>query len=497
MKLTSFRSRIIVTVIVVVSLFSSFAFYLYSNYLSKRIYKNTEQNTIEVLDLINEPIRLTYFPHDTQKFNALINDMINNEYVLNAYFIDSTCLLKYPKNLTESEKDSLFQIDLPLLKEDVTFKNFKSEKNTFSRAFIRLNNMPDCYGCHSYMTKNLGYVIFDFSLNQTQMNINFTRKFSITFTVFLVIILGAFVLLMHYRFVRGSLSKFQKSIKIINHGNLNERVPISNSKELGELAKCFNKMLDNFQETRKQLNSYHENELQDAQKLATIGEMSARLAHEIRNPIMGIANAIEIIVEDTEDKQNKPIFEEIKRQANRVNEAISKLLKYSKSEKLKLEKQDINENIKSIVFFLKNQSSTNNITFVLELQTKIPKFNFDKEKIENAFLNLSLNAIQAIEDGGVITYKTSFDKEKKTVEICIEDNGIGIPKDKINEIFKPFYTTKTEGTGLGMAIIKDTIDKHSGKITVESEVGVGSCITVILPVNVPESTITPILTSHN
>ena len=89
-----------------------------------------------------------------------------------------------------------------------------------------------------------------------------------------------------------------------------------------------------------------------------------------------------------------------------MNEAISKLLKYSKSEKLKLEKQDINENIKSIVFFLKNQSSTNNITFVLELQAKIPKFKFDKEKIENAFLNLSLNAIQAIEDGGVITYKT-------------------------------------------------------------------------------------------
>ncbi len=196
---------------------------------------------------------------------------------------------------------------------------------------------------------------------------------------------------MHYRFVRGSLSKFQNSIKTINHGNLSERVPISKSKELGDLAKCFNTMLDNFQETRNQLNSYHENELQDAQKLATIGEMSARLAHEIRNPITGIANAIEIIIEDTEDEQNKPILQEIKRQANRINEAISKMLKYSKSEKLSLEKLNINENIKSMVFFLKNQSSTNNITFILELQRNIPNIYYDKEMVDNVFLNLSLN----------------------------------------------------------------------------------------------------------
>ena len=491
MRLNSFRSRIIVTVIVVVSLFSSFAFYLYSNYLSKRIYKKTEENTTAVLDMINEPSRLTYIPHNSYTFNSLIKNMISNDHVSNAYFLDSAGTVKYPENLAEYKSDTLFEIDIPLIKEDFTFKTFKSEKEVFSRAFIRLHNLPDCYSCHSYKSENLGYIVFDFSINQTQENISFTRKFSIAFTVFMVIILGGFVLLMHYRFVRGSLSKFQNSIKIINHGNLSERVSISKSKELGDLARCFNKMLDNFQETRNQLNTYHEKEMQDAQKLATIGEMSARLAHEIRNPITGIANAIEIIVEDTEDEQNKPILQEIKRQANRVNEAISNMLKYSKSEKLKLEKQNINENIKSIVFFLKNQSSTNNITFILELQANIPDFYFDKEKVENVFLNLSLNSIQAIEENnkkGVITYKTALSSDKKEVIICVEDNGIGIKKDKINKIFKPFYTTKTEGTGLGMAIVKETIDKHQAKITIESDVGELTCIKVFFPINLNNKT---------
>ena len=412
--------------------------------------------------------------------------MIKDDYVSNAYFLDSVGILKYPKNLAEYKNDTLFEIDIPLIKEDFTFKTFKTEKEVFSRAFIRLHNLPECYSCHSYKSENLGFIVFDFSINQTQKNINFTRNFSIAFTVFMVIILGGFVLLMHYRFVRGSLSKFQNSIQTINHGNLSERVSISKSKELGDLARCFNKMMDNFQETRNQLNTYHEKEMQDAQKLATIGEMSARLAHEIRNPITGIANAIEIIVEDTEDEQNKPILQEIKRQANRVNEAISNMLKYSKSEKLKLEKQSINENIKSIVFFLKNQSSTNNITFILELQANIPDFYFDKEKIENVFLNLSLNSIQAIEETnkkGIITYKTTLSSDEKEVIVCIEDNGIGIKKDKINKIFKPFYTTKTEGTGLGMAIVKETTNKHKGKIKVVSKVGKFTSIEVSFPVN--------------
>ena len=481
MKLKSFKSRIIVTVVAVISIFSSVAFYMYSNYLSKRIYNNTEENTSFVLDMVNVPYKIVNSQHKSEQFDSIINLLTTNKLIPNAYFVDSVGSLKYYSTPNKHKLDTAFISELTFDNDKISFSTFKSDKNTFSRAFVRLCNTPECVNCHSSSNKSLGYVVFDFSINQTKENMAFTRNFSISFTVFLVILLGGLIILLHYRFVLGALSKFQKSINVINHGDLGERVEITKSKELGDLAICFNVMLDNFQETTSQLSNYHKKELQDAQKLATIGEMSARLAHEIRNPITGIANAIEIIIEETEDEENKPILQEIKRQANRVNEAVSKLLKYAKSEKLNLEKQDINELIKSIVFFLKNQSNTNKITFILELNPKLPEFLFDKEKMETVLINICLNALQAIDNNGIVIFKTTFEKENEKVKISVEDNGVGIPQDDIHKIFKPFYTTKTEGTGLGMAIIKDTVDKHNGIITVESELEKGTIISLILP----------------
>jgi two-component system NtrC family sensor kinase len=211
--------------------------------------------------------------------------------------------------------------------------------------------------------------------------------------------------------------------------------------------------------------------------------MSARLAHEIRNPITGIANAIEVFSETVEDEQDKSILEEIKRQAKRVNDAVTKLLKYSKSQDLNAENNNMNEVIQSIVFFLKNQSGSERITYILDLDSKLPEVKFDREQTEIALMNISLNAIQAIFGKGSITYKTSFDDQANMLFIEISDTGSGISEENINKIFKPFYTTKTEGTGLGMSIIKETIEKHNGKIKVKSKINEGTTFIITLPGN--------------
>ncbi|MBN1250850.1 MAG: hypothetical protein JXR51_01945 [Bacteroidales bacterium] len=225
----------------------------------------------------------------------------------------------------------------------------------------------------------------------------------------------------------------------------------------------------------------HKKELRNNKKLATIGEMAARLAHEIRNPITGIANAIEIIADEMHEEQNKPILEEIKRQANRVNDAVSNLLIYSRSKALNLSENNINELIKSLVFFLENQNHQKEIIFQTKFDSSIPLFNFDHEKIENALLNLGLNAIQSITESGSITYITKYDPIKKKVIIKIEDTGIGISKEILPNIFKPFFTTKTEGTGLGLAIVKDIIEKHYGEIWVKKNIEKGSIFNISLP----------------
>jgi signal transduction histidine kinase len=287
--------------------------------------------------------------------------------------------------------------------------------------------------------------------------------------------------MMHYRFVKKSLFGFSNTIYHINEGDLSRRVSIPESKELGQLGKSFNQMMEKFQQTQKKLVYYHQKELQDAQKLASIGELSARLAHDIRNPLTGIVNSIEVIAGEMKESPYRPILEEIQRQASRVNNAISNLLKYSRPVEINLRKGNITELVESLVLFLSSQKVNKNINFKLELQQGIPDFNFDAEQLENVIMNLGLNAIQAIEKEGQIIFSTTYDEASKIIRISVEDTGHGIPPDKESEVFKPFFTTKTEGTGLGLAIARDIIEKHNGDIRFENIPGAGCIFIISLP----------------
>ena len=133
------------------------------------------------------------------------------------------------------------------------------------------------------------------------------------------------------------------------------------------------------------------------------------------------------------------------------------------------------------MFFLKNQKQNKKINFVTDLQSEIPDFIFDTGQIENVLLNLSINAIQAIEDQGIIILRTIYNPDNKTLTITVEDTGSGVPDEKVQDIFKPFFTTRTEGTGLGLAISKDIIEKHQGKIWFKNKETGGCIFTISLP----------------
>lgn len=482
MKFNSFRSRVLLTLIIVVSLFSSLAFYLYSRYLSENINENTEKNTASIMNMVNLPCQLSNKEHTFKDYEILFDDMLKNQYVTAVYFVDSLKRLRYRETKEADKIDSATIINPPGTEaQNVIFKAVENNNGITSRAFLKLLNRPTCKKCHKSEQAYLGHVAIDFSINQTKENLNFTRRFSISFTVSMVIIIAVFIMLMHYKFVRGAIKKFKDSMNKINKGDLGVRVAVSKSKELGSLAKDFNIMMDNFEDTTNKLNKYHEKELNNVKKMATVGEMAARLAHEIRNPMTGISNAVEIITEETEDEENIQILYEIKKQANRVNNAVSKLLKYSKNIKINKEKGKFNELIESIIFFLKNQAGNKSIKFIFENRGELPQFFFDIEQMETVMLNLSLNSMQAISESGYIEYTTKYDKENKEILISVEDNGEGIEEEKLEDIFKPFYTTKTEGTGLGMAIINETVSKHDGRISVKSTYGEGTKFFIVLP----------------
>lgn len=484
MRRQSFRSIITISLVLVISAISFSAFFIYNRYLKGVVYSESESNTLaalETLDLLKDQLYYSIEEHDGSILSNLLQKMNNKEQVLNAYLFNSEGTLQYSLHENHMEIISIQTEELSALSTGVSLKYFTSIESPFSRAYIRMKNAPACYECHNPEIESLGFVVIDLSMGEDRDNRALIGRSSLFFTISMVVVIISFIIFLHYRFVRKSLREFNNTIDQVNQGKLNSRLSIPETKELGRLGKNFNNMLDTFQMAQNELQEYHKKELRSKYKLATVGEMSARLAHEIRNPITGIANASEIIVKETSDQENKPILEEIQRQATRVNEAISSLLKYSRKKDVNLLMNNINEVITQLGFFLQHQVQQKEIIFNLELQEDIPYFRFDHEQMEDVLLNLGLNAIQAIQYKGVITYKTAYDPNSKIVHIYITDTGRGIPEEAISQIFHPFFTTRNEGTGLGLAIVKDVIDKHDGEIWAENNKSGGCTFTISLP----------------
>lgn len=474
---SSFRFRIITTLVIVVTLTTFGAFYIYNKILGEKIFTSAREDMISFLYFMRDQVISI---HDGRLIKPYLQTLEGNNLGLHSHLVSADGKVVYPagKKFTEMKGENFTM--LAKLPQDITIRSIKSD-SAFSRAVIRLGNSGACTKCHDPANKILGYIVVDYSMKTPESTIAFTRKFSLIFTLIMVTIILAFVFFLHYKLVRKSLLNFQQAINQINEGNLDERIKIPKTTELGKLSASFNEMVNRFQQTQTELKRYHDQELKNSRKLATVGEMSARLAHEIRNPITGIANAVEIIMEEDNNEGNRQILAEIRRQAHRVNKAVSNMLNFARSKELNLRMSDLNEIIRSVVFFLQNQSAHHKVQFNTDLPADIPEFLFDPEQIENAMINIGLNAINACKINGMILFRTFRDETGNFIRIAVSDNGDGIPEDKLEEVFKPFYTTRTQGTGLGLAIVQEIIAMHGGSVSVSNNPTGGCTFVVSIP----------------
>ncbi|MFC1560184.1 ATP-binding protein [Candidatus Margulisiibacteriota bacterium] len=222
--------------------------------------------------------------------------------------------------------------------------------------------------------------------------------------------------------------------------------------------------------------------LYQADKLATLGTLAAGLAHEIKNPIAaikGFSQVIDKAIEEGDKEVIKDFKDVVPRQLDRINKIVEKLLTLSKPYKIEREQVKINDVLEEIIKLVEKQAMKQRVEIVSDLGG-LPDILADYNQLTQAFLNLILNGIQSMPNGGIIRIRTGIEQGKIVVEIA--DNGIGIPSERLSHIFDPFYTTKDGGSGIGLATTKKTIKDYHGDIRVESEEGKGAVFTVILPV---------------
>jgi len=291
----------------------------------------------------------------------------------------------------------------------------------------------------------------------------------------------------------------ETSITEAREGNLAARASASPADEIGTLGETFNQLLDRLAKARRELEEAHHQQIYHLERLSTVGELAARVAHEIKNPIAGIGLGIKMLQNaDLPEETSRETAKEIQHQIQRLNTVVQNLLSFSRSQPTRFEPCSVHEILNHLESFMGMEDQEKGTRLVIEHQNSMPDIQGDAKLIEQALLNLVLNAQQAEAKTVRIEarWKTQDDLEPISTKsprlqqmdplggahvITVTDDGPGIPKSQLDEIWKPFFTTKREGTGLGLAIVRHIVHDHGGDILVESEEGTGTTFTLVFP----------------
>jgi len=355
---------------------------------------------------------------------------------------------------------------------------------------------------------------------------------------FVLIIFGSFLL---SRVLVNPMKDLVQLTNRISSGDFSQRIEVTNKNEIGQLMESFNRMIDRLKENQESLGNYLESlestnkQLKEAQeelirteKLATVGRFAAGVAHEVGNPLGAILGYTSILrKEGINGEESKDYMRRIEGEIERINKIVRGLLDFARPSKLELREVDVNKIIPNTLSLLTYQANLNKIQTQLDLQSDLPLIKGDESQLSQVFINIILNAIDAMPTGGVLqiqtqrhlveyldvdrsqriyaprrsgdplesnyshlrkhhpfsTGLTKFSRGERLVRVRITDTGSGIKKEDLDNIFDPFFTTKApdKGTGLGLSISLKIVESLGGEIRVESEVGKGTTFEVYFP----------------
>lgn len=310
-----------------------------------------------------------------------------------------------------------------------------------------------------------------------------------TMQIFLLItfagvVVSILIALYTSRHISASVVTLVKASKQLAGGNLETKVERVSNDELGDLADTFNSMAGALRERDEKLKEFAKKKIMESERLALIGQLSANVAHELNNPLQGIITYSHLLLEESIFSEDaKESINKIVVQANRCRDIIRGLLDFSRHKTPDKTLCSVNNLLRGCISLVEKQAAFHNIEVTMDLDEQLPMVILDPSQIERVFLNLIINAADAMNGNGQLTLSTKLNHEKTFIEISVQDTGHGITEENMEKIFDPFFTTKEtgHGVGLGLAISYGIIKDHNGNISVESEAGKGTTFTVSFP----------------
>jgi signal transduction histidine kinase len=379
-----------------------------------------------------------------------------------------------------------------------------SEQEIRSRPFFSsiqtLENEPGCFSCHSQDKKILGILHVALPMEMTQKSIVFNRNLLIASTLITLLLMAAAVNLLLTRLVKKPVGLLIETMSQVEKGDLNVEVNLGTQDELGRLAKSFSSMVQKLHDARRELERQQQQQMRQVKHLASLGELAASVAHEIKNPLAGIKLAIQVLAKEPNlASSHRGTIEEIMHSIERLDKTMVDLLSYSRIRPPELKSVSLHEVIEAALNTIKEECQIAGVRVGKYFDVTLPPCPLDSQQMERAFLNLFLNALQVMPQGGVLTIQTKYYKsgyhlqegypkpgssgpDEGWAEVTVTDTGEGMPPEVLGEIFRPFFTTKAKGTGLGLSLAQRIVEQHHGQIFAQSRVGVGTTFHLLLPI---------------
>ncbi|MBI2386924.1 MAG: HAMP domain-containing protein [Elusimicrobia bacterium] len=344
-----------------------------------------------------------------------------------------------------------------------------------------IQNQRACVRCHGPDAGHLGFVrlVSPKRDHQAVAEANLKGRLIILFSSFLVVGLWTFMVVR--RVIDEPMGRIVEAMNRVARGKLDTRVDDLPSGELRSIARGFNNMVRLLEKDRREIVNLHRSQVGHMERLAALGELSAHLAHEVRNPLTGISSAIQVMQSEIPDgSPRREVLSKVLGQLNRMEQTMGNFLRFARMPEAVVRPFDLREPLERMLDLIEVRLRTQKIGIDRDIARDLPRLKGDPGQIEQVFLNLFINAAHAMDRGGTLGVRARAEQDGSLL-VEVSDTGKGISSADLEHVFRPFFTTRENGSGLGLPLSRQIVMAHNGDIWIESEPGRGTSVFVRLP----------------
>lgn len=398
---------------------------------------------------------------------------------------------------------------LPLTVAERTRVSVRNGRHVLG-AVTPIYNQPACStaSCHVHpqTQRIVGVVELGMQLDAIDQDSVMLRRTTMALTLLATLTLGVLTFAFTLRLVIDPVRRLMAATKRVRAGKLDEHVPVSGTGEIGALEESFNEMeralalaraernellqgLERQVRERTEALERAQAQLIQTEKLSSLGKLSASIAHEINNPLAGILTTAKLLIRTIEEKPADPsaagtirMLKLVQRETERCTAIVRNLLGFARERALTLTDADVNAALDEALFLVGNQFALLGIQLDRQLEP-VPPVRADFGQLRQAFANIVINACDAMPKGGTLAVRSRFRETERVITVQITDTGVGIPQAQLTKVLDPFFTTKEKGTGLGLSVVYGVVERHGGRLSIDSTPNVGTTVTIRLPLS--------------